>query len=147
MGTRSGEAPGEGQECACNCKADKKSSVVVLRGGLSDVPTHHLKCSGAGKKFVRSHNAVAQQLHDAVRAAKLYGRKEPRDWIDGQRTFGAGANGEPNEQPDLLIQLGYEAAVGVEVLLALGTTLSELAWHVRHPPAPLGRQERARRGQ
>ena len=96
-----------------------------------------------GGAFVAGHNAVVLELHDAVRDAKLAVQKEPRDWIDGQRTFGAGANGEPTKRPDLLIHLGHEDAVVVDVSITLGTIVSQVTQAVRNPQAPLDVREKA----
>jgi len=120
---RSARLLAEGGELACNGTTSKRDRGPVLRGGLSNVPAHLDRCAGETTGFVRSQNAIARVLHDASKAAKLAVVREPSEWVDVTQAFGHGLDG-PKKRPDLLIHIGQEKALVIDVKVTAGTLVS-----------------------
>jgi len=137
---RSARLLAEGEELACNCTTSKRDRGPVLRGGLSNIPAHLYRCTGEKTGFVRSHNAIARVLHDASKAAKLAVVREPSEWVDGTQAFGHGLDG-PRKRPDLLIHIGQEKALVIDVTVTAGTLVSNAGRASRYPQFPLEKRE------
>jgi len=79
-------------------------------------------------------------LHNASKAAKLAVVREPSEWVDGTQAFGHGLNG-PRKRPDLLIHIGQEKALVIDVTVAAGTLVSNAGRASRYPQLPLEKRE------
>jgi len=112
----------------------------VLWGGLSNIPAHLYRCTGEKTGFIRSHSAIARALRDASKAAKLAVVKEPSEWVDGTQAFGRGLGG-PKKRPDLLIHIGQEKALVVDVTVTAGTLVPNAGRASRYPQFHLEKRE------